>query len=385
MTVPSARRVGVFVTGAFVRNQYRQAVSGHVQIALMAARILAEAGHDVTLITTRPPDADGLPQELPDAVDVTLVQHATRSWPAHKVYPAKAARQVLQLLALTRKRRFDVVHFFGGKQTGWLLCLLKLMGAPFTGFYTPIQRPPAYRSAARNAMWKFAFRRVTHFLPVTEYVAAGWSPLANGRAVTALHPGIVKPMSEVAGPTPRDTVLFWRNATHANGADLGVQAYRHLAPEYPNRRFVFAVRPGERYEDEMRDLARTIANVDLHVFPYQPPVSLPVLLSRSLLVVQPFRSLRINPQISTIETLYAGVPVITTDVESNRELVQHEKTGLIIPPDDVEALVAAIRRLLEDRDLWQCLQSNCAAATKSRWNWNAYGQELLTAYEHAGE
>jgi glycosyltransferase involved in cell wall biosynthesis len=126
-------------------------------------------------------------------------------------------------------------------------------------------------------------------------------------------------------------------------------------------------------------------NVDLHIFPYQPPISLPVLLSRSLLVVQPFRSLRINPQISMIETLYAGVPVITTDVESNRELVRNEKTGLIVPPDDVEVLVAAIRRLLEEPDLRERLQSNCAAETKSRWNWNAYGQELLAAYEHAGE
>lgn len=385
MAARPAKRIAVFVTGAYVHREYLDAVSGHVQIALRTARILSEAGHDVTLVTTRADGTDRLPPDLPPQVDIAVVPHATRSWPTHKVYPGKAARQVFQLWALTKRRRFDILHAFGGTATGLLLCLLKRMGAPFVAFYTPIRRPPGYRRVVRNAMMKCAFRQVEHFLPVTDYVSAGWAPLAAGRPVTVLRPGIVKPISDEPGTTPRDTVLFWRNAGHANGADLAVAAFRRLAPEYPTLRFVFAVRPRDRYEGRMREFAETVPNVDVHVFPYKPPVSLQSLLSRSLFVVQPFRELQINPQISTIETLCAGVPVITTDVESNRELVHSEETGLLVPPNDANALAGAMGRLLDDRTLRERLQTNCAAMTRRQWNWQSYRQELLKAYEHAGE
>lgn len=39
-----------------------------------------------------------------------------------------------------------------------------------------------------------------------------------------------------------------------------------------------------------------------------------------------------------------GKPVITTDVGDLREVVEHERTGLIVPPADADALSAALRR-----------------------------------------
>jgi len=57
------------------------------------------------------------------------------------------------------------------------------------------------------------------------------------------------------------------------------------------------------------------------------------------------------------ESLAAGKPVIATDVGGNRELVRNEETGLLVPPDDPEALAAAMLRLLDDRDLARRLAS----------------------------
>ena len=380
MTVGSGKRIGVFVTGAFVHRDYLQAVSGHVQIAVTAAQILARAGHEVTLITTREEGMDCLPYDVAGGLEVCVVPHASRSWPRHRIYPGRAVRQVVQLRTLIRKRRFDTLHFFGGTSTGLLPCLLKLAGAPCQAFYTPIRRPPMCRSRVRNGLMKRAFARVERFLPVTEYVSAGWRTWADGRPVDALYPGIRKSIAQ-AIPETADTVLFWRNAGYANGADLTLDAFRRLAPEHTDVRFVFAVRPHDQYEPQMQALARAVPNVETYIYPYEPPISLEALLSRSLFVVQPFRSLQINPQLSTVETLYAGVPVVTTDVDSNGELVQHEQTGLLIPPDDVEALVAAIGRLLEDRTFLGQLQCGCASATEARWNWDAYGRVLLKAHE----
>ncbi|MBE0613561.1 MAG: glycosyltransferase family 4 protein [Burkholderiales bacterium] len=56
-----------------------------------------------------------------------------------------------------------------------------------------------------------------------------------------------------------------------------------------------------------------------------------------------------------MQAMAAGVPVVSTPVGSIEELVEHEKTGLLVPPQDADALRTAIERLLEDGELGQRL------------------------------
>jgi len=44
----------------------------------------------------------------------------------------------------------------------------------------------------------------------------------------------------------------------------------------------------------------------------------------------------------------AGVPVVASDIGGTREAVEHEHTGLLVAPGDVNALAAAIRRTLSE-------------------------------------
>ena len=61
-----------------------------------------------------------------------------------------------------------------------------------------------------------------------------------------------------------------------------------------------------------------------------------------------------------------GVPVIATDVGGNRELVQHEKTGLLVPPGSPQAMASAIQRLLTDKTL----AAACAQAAQRNGQYN---------------
>jgi glycosyltransferase involved in cell wall biosynthesis len=50
-----------------------------------------------------------------------------------------------------------------------------------------------------------------------------------------------------------------------------------------------------------------------------------------------------------MEAMATALPVIATEVGGNRGLVQHEVTGLLVPPGDPAELASAIGRLAEDR------------------------------------
>ena len=73
------------------------------------------------------------------------------------------------------------------------------------------------------------------------------------------------------------------------------------------------------------------------------------------------------------EAFHQGVPVIATDAVGAAAggLVQHERTGLIVPAGDVEALRAAIHRLQDDAPLRRTLGENAkhevAAYTYDAW------------------
>jgi glycosyltransferase involved in cell wall biosynthesis len=45
------------------------------------------------------------------------------------------------------------------------------------------------------------------------------------------------------------------------------------------------------------------------------------------------------------------VPVIGTNVSAIPEVIANEETGLLVPPRDVEAITAALTRLLSDKPL----------------------------------
>jgi glycosyltransferase involved in cell wall biosynthesis len=46
-----------------------------------------------------------------------------------------------------------------------------------------------------------------------------------------------------------------------------------------------------------------------------------------------------------------GVPVVTTNVSAIPELIENEKTGLLVPAGQPEQLALAMLRLLTDQDL----------------------------------
>jgi glycosyltransferase involved in cell wall biosynthesis len=61
----------------------------------------------------------------------------------------------------------------------------------------------------------------------------------------------------------------------------------------------------------------------------------------------------------------AGLPLVSTAVGGIREIVRDGETGLLVPPDDVEALTTALTLLVEEPSLRRRLGAQAAALVSS--------------------
>lgn len=71
--------------------------------------------------------------------------------------------------------------------------------------------------------------------------------------------------------------------------------------------------------------------------------------------------------LTIVEAMLAGTPVVATDVGSVREAVIDGETGRLVPSGDQDALVAALRELLDDRDTAGRLAAAARELAESRY------------------
>jgi glycosyltransferase involved in cell wall biosynthesis len=71
---------------------------------------------------------------------------------------------------------------------------------------------------------------------------------------------------------------------------------------------------------------------------------------------------------AAIEALSVGVPVVATAVGGVPEVVRDQENGLLVPPNDAEALATAMRRILEEDELrdWLAAAARPSVAALSR-------------------
>jgi hypothetical protein len=70
-----------------------------------------------------------------------------------------------------------------------------------------------------------------------------------------------------------------------------------------------------------------------------------------------------------LDYLWASLPIVATAGDSFAELIEERGLGLVVPPGDVDALEAALHRLLTDVAFaQQCADAVAAAAAEFRWS-----------------
>ncbi len=379
-------RIGNYISVVAGELGYEHNVSGHIQVPLEGMRRLKEAGHDVHLVTNEFGEDRSLPACLDETIPVHLVSDArnrggilTRdSDQGRGVKLAALRRQVRQLKGICLEHGFDVLHLHGYNRTAHLGGGLRLMGLPcpvvctvFGGIF------PERCGLLTRRLWN----RVDALVTATRFVKQEYE--AQGLNVSQVRHGLIRDLRSEYEGTPessRRRVLFWRDPSTENGADLALEAYRALAPRYPDIDFDFAIRPYWDPIDGIDELAVEHDNVHVYRFPYSDGITLPGLVVNSLCVLQPMRQLTINPQLVIAESLAAGVATISSDLGSTGELVQDGVTGRLVPVGDGKALTDALDGLLADPAALEAMGHAASEDMAARWNWEHFINDVMSIY-----
>ena len=103
------------------------------------------------------------------------------------------------------------------------------------------------------------------------------------------------------------------------------------------------------------------------------------ILKASEMLVVPSRTESI-PQVIK-EAFYLKVPVIATNVGGNPELVTHQKTGILVPPEEPEKLTIAINNLLDNEEARKNFANNAFEFINKNFSWDVLLEKYTNLYE----
>jgi glycosyltransferase involved in cell wall biosynthesis len=136
------------------------------------------------------------------------------------------------------------------------------------------------------------------------------------------------------------------NIRRVKGHDIFVRAAAQIIDQYPLAQFSIV---GDILEREyFAELQRLVSDLGLsHNFHFVGSVTnLSEYLAQADIFVLPSRSEGFSNAI--VEAMAASLPVVATDVGGNAEAVIDMINGFLVPPEDVNALSSAIKKLLRD-------------------------------------
>ena len=264
-------------------------------------------------------------------------------------------RTMHQLLSFLRHQAIDVVniHYPIPAFIHFALChLLRpfvLIVSAHGADFRPRGRRPTRQPLALRCLVRSCHRLTAPSAAYLEEILADF-PAARERAA-AVHNGIDLEDFPTANHEQERTepyILCVAAHNEVKGLDVLLRAVALLRSRGDDTPVVLAgdgpLRP------ELEQLTKRLGVADgVRFVGRQELGPLRDLLQRCTLVVVPSRSESFG--IAALEAMAVGKPVVATRVGGIPEVVVDGQTGLLVPPEDEEALCAAMHRLLGDRDL----------------------------------
>ncbi|HEX4519286.1 MAG TPA: glycosyltransferase family 4 protein [Gaiellaceae bacterium] len=357
--------------------------SGSPGSTIALAEAYERAGHEVELLSF-----DDLPGRLSEQARMLA-------------FPAYVARRLAGPLG----RRCDVVDASSGDT--WLVARARRLGLRATlvtrshglehrehlerladrseGRVELSRRYFAYHGGQRLREVAISLRRadLTFFLnrddleyAVAELGTSRWTAhlVRNGIATSLL--GLPSPQGGGRGDGPRIALI----ARHTNGMGAGyyVPALERILTQHPGVR-VTLLGSNAPAGDVLGDFAGALRS-RISVVPHYNHAELPRLLAGHEILVSAKVSEGFGKAL--VEGMACGLAPVTWATGGPSMILEHERTGLLVPPRDLEAWIAAVCRLIESPMLRLRLRREAHAAAQ-HYSWDATAAHRLGLIEAA--
>ena len=188
--------------------------------------------------------------------------------------------------------------------------------------------------------------------------------------------------SEFSRLNGKHIVLFFGFLSPRKGIEYLLQSFKEVSRKVPNSLLVVAGDAPHyyrQYKKELEKLTRTLSLQEKVFFAGFIPESVANrLFSISEIVVFPYTH---SPSASgpLSKALQYNKAIVATNTEYFENILENEKTALLIPPKDSEHLADAIIRLLEDNNLRKFISKN--TQVKAAQNaWAEIGRKTIALY-----
>lgn len=309
------------------------------------------------------------------APDLTPANCIHLNWHVKKLFSLSGIRSLVKLVRYLRDEKIDVVQtffqdstLFGG--TAAFLANTKVRIACFRdlGFW---------HSKKQAVLLKWVYGKMTGFICNAEIVKSHFSNsfslprekmvlLRNGIDVAAL------PYVEHTGPI-QNIGIVGNMTRHVKRTDLFIRAAAIVHKSYPSIRF-HIIGDGHM-RPELEAMAKELGVFNqLHfagrvadVTGYLGSLDLGVICSDSEGLSN-----------ALLEYMFRGVTAVATSVGGNPELVEDGVTGLLVPPNNEEALAQAMANLIENPLLARQLAAAARQKVESEYSW----EKCIAAHNH---
>ncbi|NLI80100.1 MAG: glycosyltransferase family 4 protein [Deltaproteobacteria bacterium] len=88
--------------------------------------------------------------------------------------------------------------------------------------------------------------------------------------------------------------------------------------------------------------------------------------------------------LAVLDAMAAGCAIVATDISGNRDVIRHQKTGVLIRPADSTAMAEAIVRLLRNPDMRSRLGAGSRRVAEE-FGWSRIASDYVRVYQEARE
>jgi glycosyltransferase involved in cell wall biosynthesis len=315
-----------------------------------------------------------------DASDVVMSRLVTRGKKGLVAAQFVFACALARFFAAGLSRRVDILHIHlsdGGSI--YRKCALGVLSSWFRIPYVVHLHGVRYQEFWVNASPMLTpwiarlFRRSSRILVLGDY----WAKVVSSALPELVDKVFVLPNASKASQRAIATqdqptkVLFLGQLGARKGAHVLISALAR-ASKGPWQ----ATLAGDGAVDEFRTLVQHLELAErVKILGWQSDAEVACLLRSADVLVLP--SFAENLPMAIIEAFGHGVPVIATPVGAIPEVVTHYVNGILVPVGDVEALAAAIERIVADRPLREALGAQAKADHAKKFDFDTYVQKLL--------